>query len=95
VERILTRQHGKLDLGQIRDELPPLLKLEGEPEALPRLEQKIATTSAGAVSRQLGRGALDNTRFTTHAAGPRPIIGILREDLNDLQSSHGAVRAIV
>jgi hypothetical protein len=43
VERILTRQHGKLDLAQIREELQPLLELKGEPEALARLEQKIAT----------------------------------------------------
>jgi hypothetical protein len=43
VERILTRQHGKLDLSQIREELQPLLDLKGEPEALARLEQKIAT----------------------------------------------------
>ena len=43
VERILTRQHGKVDLSQIREELQPLLELKGEPEALARLEQKIAT----------------------------------------------------
>lgn len=43
VERILTRQHGKLDLGQIRDELRPLLELKEEPEALARLDQKVAT----------------------------------------------------
>ena len=43
VERILTRQHGKLDLVQIGEELEPLLELKGEPEALARLEQKIAT----------------------------------------------------
>lgn len=42
VERVLTRQHGKLDLAQIRRELEPLLDLKGEPEALARLEQKIA-----------------------------------------------------
>jgi hypothetical protein len=44
VERILTRQHGKLDLAQIRDESKPLLELKGEPEAMARLEQKIAIT---------------------------------------------------
>jgi len=44
VERILTRQHGKLDLPQIREELQPLLELKGEPEASARLEQKIVTT---------------------------------------------------
>ena len=43
VERVLTRQHGKLDLAQIREELQPLLELKDEPEALARLEQKIAT----------------------------------------------------
>ena len=43
VERILTRQHGKLDLSQIREELQPLLELKGEPEAFARLERKIAT----------------------------------------------------
>ena len=43
VERILTRQHGRLDLSQAREELRPLLDLKGEPEALVRLEQKIAT----------------------------------------------------
>ena len=42
VERILTRQHGKLDLPQIRDELQPLLDLKGQPEALARFEQKVA-----------------------------------------------------
>lgn len=42
VERVLTRQHGKLDLAQIREELPPLLELKGEPEAMAKLEQKIA-----------------------------------------------------
>ncbi len=43
VERVLTRQHGKLDLKLIRSELKPLLELKGEPEALERLEGKIAT----------------------------------------------------
>jgi len=41
VERILTRQHGKLDLAHIREELQPLLELKGEPEASAKLEQKI------------------------------------------------------
>ena len=40
VERVLTRQHGKLDLAQVREELQPLLDLEGEPEAMTRLEGK-------------------------------------------------------
>jgi hypothetical protein len=43
VERVLIRRHGRLDLGQIRDELHPLLELKGEPEALAKLEQKLAT----------------------------------------------------
>jgi len=42
IERILIRQHGKLDFGQIWTELKPLLELKGEMEALQRLEQKIA-----------------------------------------------------
>jgi len=41
VERVLTRQHGKLDLNLVRSELKPLLELKGEPEAMARLEQKI------------------------------------------------------
>src|SRR5439155_10448026 len=43
VERVLVRQHGKLNLTQIRSELKPLLELKGEMDALERLEQKIAT----------------------------------------------------
>ena len=43
VERILTRQHDKLDLAQSREELQPLLELKGEPEASAWLEQKMAT----------------------------------------------------
>jgi hypothetical protein len=43
VERIMIRQHGRLDLNLIRSELSPLLDLKGEPEAMDRLEQKIAT----------------------------------------------------
>lgn len=43
VERVLIRQHGKLDLVQIRTELRPLLELKGEMEALAKLEQKVAT----------------------------------------------------
>jgi hypothetical protein len=52
VERILTRQHGKLDFPQIREELQPLLELKGEPEALARLEQKIATIDRRMRGRQ-------------------------------------------
>ena len=43
IERVLIRQHGKLDLAQVRSELKPLLELKGEMEALDKLEQKIAT----------------------------------------------------
>ena len=53
VDRILTRQHGKLDLVQIGEELRPLLELKGEPEAFVRLEQKI-----GAIDRRLRGGQL-------------------------------------
>lgn len=49
VETILVRQHGKLNLAQIRSELQPLLELKGEPDALPQLEKMIAT-----VDRRLG-----------------------------------------
>jgi hypothetical protein len=42
VERVLIRQHGKLNLNQIRSELKPLLELKGETEALNKLEQKLA-----------------------------------------------------
>jgi hypothetical protein len=41
VERILIRQHGKLNLHQIRAELKPLLELKGEMEALDKFEQKL------------------------------------------------------
>jgi hypothetical protein len=43
VERVLVRQHGKLNFAQMRIELKPLLELKGEMEALAKLEQKIAT----------------------------------------------------
>jgi hypothetical protein len=41
VERILIRQHGKLDLNQIRSELKPLLELKGESDSLLKLDQKL------------------------------------------------------
>jgi hypothetical protein len=41
VERVLVRQHGKLDLRVVRSELAPLLELKGELEALDKLEKKI------------------------------------------------------
>lgn len=43
VERVLTRQYGKLDLPQIRAELKPLLELKGAPESLDKLERILAT----------------------------------------------------
>lgn len=43
VERVLTRQHGKLDLKLIRSELKPLLELKGELEAMDKLERMLAT----------------------------------------------------
>ncbi len=43
VERVLTRQHGKLNLNQIRAELKPLLELKGAPESLDKLERLLAT----------------------------------------------------
>lgn len=43
VERVLTRQHGKLDLMQIRSELKPLLELKGAPESLDKLERMLVT----------------------------------------------------
>lgn len=49
VERILVRQHGKLDLKLIRSELGPLLELKGEPDALTKLERMLIT-----VERRLG-----------------------------------------
>ncbi|MEW6746330.1 MAG: nucleotidyl transferase AbiEii/AbiGii toxin family protein [Planctomycetota bacterium] len=43
VERILVRQHGKLDLKQIHAELKALLELKGESEALGKVERMRAT----------------------------------------------------
>jgi hypothetical protein len=43
VERVLIRQHRKLDLSQIRAELKPLLELKGEMEALDKLDRKLVT----------------------------------------------------
>lgn len=42
IERVLVRQHGKLDLDLIRTELAPLVELKGDLEAQEKLEQKIA-----------------------------------------------------
>ena len=43
VETVFTRQHGRLNLAQVRTELAPLLELKDEPDALPRLERLLAT----------------------------------------------------
>ena len=43
VERVLIRQHGKLDFKQIRAELKPLLELKGESQAMEKLERMLAT----------------------------------------------------
>jgi len=42
-ERVLIRQHGKLNLALVRKELGPLLDLKGQPDALPKFEGLIAT----------------------------------------------------
>lgn len=39
VEQVLVRQQGKLDWGQIRSELTPLLALKGTPEAMEKLDR--------------------------------------------------------
>jgi hypothetical protein len=41
-EQVLVRQHGKLNLAQVRAELGPLLELKGQPEAMTRLDELIA-----------------------------------------------------
>jgi hypothetical protein len=43
VERILTRQHAKLDLNQIRSELRPLLELKEDPGPFDKLERMVAS----------------------------------------------------
>ena len=43
VERVLTCQHGNLDLKQIRAELRPLLDLKGTPESLGKFERMLTT----------------------------------------------------
>ena len=43
VERVLIRQHGKLNLAQIHSELKPLLELKDEPQALDKLERMLVT----------------------------------------------------
>ncbi len=43
VERVLIRQFGNLNLGQIRSELKPLIELKGEFESLDKLDRLIGT----------------------------------------------------
>jgi hypothetical protein len=45
VESVLIRQRIKLDLSLIRQELKPLLKLKGQPEAMDKLNGLIATVT--------------------------------------------------
>ena len=45
LEGVLIRQHGKLNLTQVRAELAPLLELKGQPEAMTKLDALIATIS--------------------------------------------------
>jgi hypothetical protein len=40
-EQVLIRQHGKLNLTQVRGELEPLLELKGQPEAMTQLDALI------------------------------------------------------
>ena len=49
LEAVLIRQHGRLNLAQIRSELTPLLELKGEVEALDKLEGTLEK-----VARRLG-----------------------------------------
>jgi len=51
LERILVRQHGKLNLVQIRSELQPLLELKGESEALDKLDRSLATVERRLASK--------------------------------------------
>ena len=51
VERILTRQHGRLNLDQIRSELKPLLELKAAPESLDKLEQILVTVERRLTTR--------------------------------------------
>lgn len=45
VDGILARQHGRLDLTLVRQELGPLLDLKEEPEALAKFEHRLAVVS--------------------------------------------------
>jgi len=42
-ERILVRQHGRINLSQVSAELVPLLELKGQPEAMAQFDRLIAT----------------------------------------------------
>lgn len=49
-ETVLIRQHGKLNLGLVREELQPLLELKEEPVSLTRFDQMVRR-----ISRRLGQ----------------------------------------
>ena len=49
VEQVLTRQHGKLNMKQVEEELWPLLELKGSPESSEKLRRMCAE-----VARRLG-----------------------------------------
>ena len=51
VESVLVRQHGKLNLAQVRSELKPLLELKGELEAPVKLERMITTVERRLAAR--------------------------------------------
>ena len=45
IESVLIRQHGRLELAQVRRELEPLLELKGQPEALTQFDALNATVT--------------------------------------------------
>ena len=45
LEGVLIRQHGKLNLAQVRVELTPLLDLKGQPEAITKLDGLLAVVN--------------------------------------------------
>jgi hypothetical protein len=51
LERILIRQHGKLNVTQIRSELKPLLELKGEIDAMNKLDVLLATVERRLASK--------------------------------------------
>ena len=44
-EQVLIRQHGKMNLAQVRAELKPLLELKGQPDAMNKLDDFVATVN--------------------------------------------------